>query len=198
MSIDLIDIIKQKNSAQFPLLEDTDLLGGMRVVADVAARSLIPLSYKKVGMFVWTVSTSQLWWLSSLPDSWTEFTGGGGGTSDRVIDTLITSTPTTVGMPVSLDGLGSLVAAVSTNLDPVYGLASVVALVGAPVSVVTSGVCEYGPAGLVPGAQVFLDVGGGVTQVPPVASISGRKIVSLGIARSASSILVRVELVAHT
>jgi len=198
MPIEIIDIIKQKNLADFPLVEDTDFLGGLQVVADVVARDAIPVSRRKIGMFVSTVSTGQLWRYVAAPNTWIEFTGGGGGSADRVTDVLITSVGTTVGMPVSLDVSGDLVVAVSTNLDPVYGLASAVALIGNPVTVVTSGVCEYGPAGLTPGSRVFLDVVGGVTQVPPDAGVTGRKVVSLGVARTASSILVRVELVAHT
>jgi hypothetical protein len=198
MPIEVIDIIKQKNLADFPLIEDTDLLGGLQVVEDVAARDAIPVSRRKIGMFVSTAATGQLWRYVAAPNTWIEFTGGGGGSADRVIDTLVTDVNTTVGMPVSLHTTGNLVAADAADLVPVYGLSSVAASIGDPVTVVTSGVCEYAPSGLTVGARLFLGVGGGVTETPPGVALPSQKIVSLGVARTASSILVRVELIAHT
>lgn len=70
MPIDVIDILKQKNSAIFPLVEDSDFLGGLRVVSDLAALSAIPSSYRKPGMIAVLRDTGDMYWLKSLPDTW--------------------------------------------------------------------------------------------------------------------------------
>jgi len=62
----------------FPFTEDTDNKGGLHVVADVTARDAIITSRKKVGMFAVTQTDNKLWQLTALPNTWTEFTGGGG------------------------------------------------------------------------------------------------------------------------
>lgn len=122
--------------------------------------------------------------------------GGGGG--NNLTDTLTSSIPTTVGLPMSLVA-GNLVAADAEAGQPqmVYGLATTVSPAG-PVEVVTSGVCSYGPGGLTPGQELYLAVGGGISSSPPGTGVPNRRIVSLGIARTANTILVRIQDVAIT
>lgn len=70
MPIFLIDKIKQKNALTFALLDDTDLDGGFRVVADATARDAVPADSRKEGMCVYSQSESTLWHLKSgLTDS---------------------------------------------------------------------------------------------------------------------------------
>jgi len=56
MPIYVISTIKQKGSAQFPIVEDSDLKGGFRVVADLPARNAIWTSLRSEGMRVHVIS----------------------------------------------------------------------------------------------------------------------------------------------
>lgn len=72
-------------TGDFYLLEDTDLRGGMRVVASIAARDAIPIQARKQGMLVRVVEGDKIsMW--ELPfgkpitnAGWTEASLGGGG-----------------------------------------------------------------------------------------------------------------------
>ena len=202
MAIRVIDIIKQKNDAIFPLVEDKDFLGGLRAFLTTAERNDLvnfPTTYRKLGMFVWTNDTAKLWRLSALPNTWTEFTGGGGGASDALTDTLALDTglSVTAGQPLSLNVAGDLVAAdagAGLNAE-VYGLAQVAAGPG-PVSttIVTSGVCNWAGPALTPGDVLYLAVGGGISASPPADS-PGNSIVRIGQARSTSTLLVRMQFI---
>lgn len=62
----------------FPIVRDTDLLGGFRVVATTVARDAIITANKVVGMFVFVQADSTLYRLASTgPDVWVAFTTGG-------------------------------------------------------------------------------------------------------------------------
>ena len=52
MPVVIIDTLKQKNNAIFPLIEDIDFLGGFRVEPDLTSRDSIPSTYRKAGMLV--------------------------------------------------------------------------------------------------------------------------------------------------
>jgi hypothetical protein len=52
----VVDTLKQKNGAKFPIVEDTDLLGGYRCVKVTKQRNDIPKSYRKIGMRVYVES----------------------------------------------------------------------------------------------------------------------------------------------
>ena len=110
-----------------------------------------------------------------------------------------------VGVPVALTfGPEGLVIAGSVAGQPhlVYGLVlSEKMEVGSmlrTVTVVTAGLCPYPPGGLVAGQELFLGPTGTISPTPPDPSIPGRAIVSLGIARSANTILVRIRHIATT
>lgn len=61
MPVTLIDILKPKNNQPFPLVEDVDLLGGFRVVADDSSRNAIGTQLKKHGMLVLVNTTKIIW-----------------------------------------------------------------------------------------------------------------------------------------
>jgi hypothetical protein len=56
MSIEVIDTLVPKNNGDFAVVEDTHLLGGWRVVPDVATRNAIPDLRRKSGMVVFVIS----------------------------------------------------------------------------------------------------------------------------------------------
>jgi hypothetical protein len=202
MSIYVIDTFKQKNSAKFPLVEDIDFLGGMRAFLTTAERNDLvnfPLTYRKIGMFVWTEDTAKLWRLSALPNTWTEFTGGGGGSSSALTDPLPLNTglSVTAGQPLALNASGNLVAAdaASGGNAEIFGFAQAAAGPGPAMStVVTSGICPYTGPALTPGTVLYLAVGGGISASPPADS-PGNMIVRVGLAETATSLLVRVQVV---
>lgn len=69
-------------SANLPyLLEDVYLRGGMRVVADVAARDKIAALARKPGMLVWCTAEQKMFQLGS-DKKWEEANLGGGGSDD--------------------------------------------------------------------------------------------------------------------
>lgn len=65
MPIFLIDTLKAKNSGTFALVEDSDLKGGFRAVADTAARDAIPAAKRSSGMLVYTVADAAFWVLGA-------------------------------------------------------------------------------------------------------------------------------------
>lgn len=77
MSILLIDKIKQKNSGEFPLVDDIDLYGGFRVVSTTTDRDSIPSGMLKEGMWVYCLDTSKVYTLLSGLSSWDEVSLGG-------------------------------------------------------------------------------------------------------------------------
>jgi len=208
MPINLIAQIKQKNSAVFPLVDDADLLAGFRVCVDEAARDAIPANYRRLGMFVWTDATQKLWRLSALPNTWTEFTGGT-SSGTQLTDAMVSDEAVNEGDPVALNPLTGRVYRsdaheIAGNRQEVWGLAtSSVLAAGQPISVVTSGVMAYTPGGLAPGDILYigvgLGIGGGFTNNPvPILATSGRRLTRIGQVRTASSILVRVQVIAQT
>jgi len=56
MPIFIISTLKQKGSAQFPIVEDADLKGGFRIVANLPARDAIWVSLRTEGMRVHVIS----------------------------------------------------------------------------------------------------------------------------------------------
>lgn len=200
MPIFVISTIKQKNYAIFPLIEDADLLGGFRSVPLQAnlTDATIPLSYRKEGMFVWTNDTGKLWRLNVDLASWTELAFGGGA-GDALVDTRPTSSNVTVGDPVSIDAAGSFLPALAGVGGPheVYGIALSTVVAPAPVDVVTSGVVTNPAWVLTPGAVYYLGLAGGVTSTPPdLEMVVGAALVRIGLARTSTSMLVRVQHIA--
>ena len=209
MPINLIAQIKQKNSAVFPLVDDADLLAGFRVCATEVLRDAIPANYRRLGMFVWTDDTQKLWRLSALPNTWTEFTGGT-SSGTQLLDTMVSDEAISEGDPVALNPLSGRVYRsdaheIAGTRQEVWGLAASSVLgAGLPIQVVTSGVMAYThPGGLTPGDILYIGVGagigGGFTNNPaPILATSGRRLTRLGQVRTASSILVRVQVIAQT
>lgn len=66
-------------------VDDTDVVGGMRVVADVAARSAIPGAQKKIGMIAYTQSDGATSVLTALPDTWSPLLSSAGVIDDSVV-----------------------------------------------------------------------------------------------------------------
>lgn len=71
-------------SASLPyLVEDIYVRGGMRVVADIAARDKIHVMARKTGMLVWCTSEQKMFQLAPGNKTWEEANlGGGGGSAD--------------------------------------------------------------------------------------------------------------------
>lgn len=82
MPVHLIDILKPKNNGSFPVAEDTDLLGGWRVVGNLTARDAIPAARRKEGMWVAVISESKIYSLVGGVENtnWQEVVFGGGPT----------------------------------------------------------------------------------------------------------------------
>ena len=170
MPVVVIDTIKQKNNAIFPIIEDTDLLGGYRAKDTEALRDAIPLTYRKTGMLVWTNDSSKLWQLTAL-NTWVEIIfGGGGGTSDV---TLTGAGGIAVGDVACIDSSASLqvkpalASAVSTPTE-----ASVAGVYVGVNKVRTTGLASMHAEALIvttPGQALYLSttVGGRVTNVLP-------------------------------
>lgn len=65
MPIQVATFLIPKNGANWFVLEDTYLRGGMRVAIDATARDALHPSCKKVGMFVLTQNDNRLWQLQA-------------------------------------------------------------------------------------------------------------------------------------
>jgi hypothetical protein len=199
MAINLIDIIKQKNGAVFPLYEDIDGLGGFKTVADTTARNAIDAVYRKEGMFVWTIADAKLWRLNAGLSTWTEFTGGGGAATAITDATLTAAENIFAQDPVALNASGGLIRAnaeVSTNQE-VYGICTTSASAGNLVPVILSGIWTYTSAFAVP-SVVYLGVGGGATGTPPNPSVAGRRITRLGQVRTTTTMFVQIQVIGST
>ena len=206
MPIYVIDTIQQQGVGNFPLIIDEDLQGGFRVVADTTARDNIATPFRSEGMFVFTTSTGQLWYLTGpvTGNAWVEWTSGGGASS-ALTDTLSAGEDIAAGDPVAINTSG-----VAYNADAkegagfrqeVHGLAISDALSGSAVQVTTYGVLPYvGAVALpAPGTPLYLGRGTGVLGswvVTPDTSTPLSRITRLGQVRTSNSILVRVQLIA--
>lgn len=71
MAVTVIDTIKPKNDGDFPVLEDVDLQGGFRVVADATERDAIPVERRKEGMLVYQLDEKKYYKLTTVGD-WEE------------------------------------------------------------------------------------------------------------------------------
>jgi hypothetical protein len=85
MPIYLIDKIKAKNAGNFPMVDDIDLFGGWRVVADTTARDAIPTEKRAEGMRVKVLSEDKTYELKGgiTNSDWEE--AGGGVPSEGVV-----------------------------------------------------------------------------------------------------------------
>lgn len=70
MSIDIISELKPKNNAEFALLDDQYLRGGVRVCADLTTRNAIPVDKRKYGMKVFVQATDLTYKLQSDLVTW--------------------------------------------------------------------------------------------------------------------------------
>lgn len=80
MPINLTSFLQPANSNTFPLVEDKFVKGGMRVVADIAARDAIPANNRKAGMIIVTQDTLKMWQLAADLTAWTDFLATVGNT----------------------------------------------------------------------------------------------------------------------
>lgn len=71
MAVTVIDTIKPKNDGDFPVLEDVDLQGGFRTVADATERDAIPPERRKEGMLVYQLDEEKYYKLTAVGD-WEE------------------------------------------------------------------------------------------------------------------------------
>jgi len=101
MPIGLTDLLSPLGS--FPLVEDKDVKGGFRAVANIAARNAIPSTSRKAGMLVWAEAEGSMWQLAGDLTTWNEFSSGGGsltpggdlsGTSTSQVVSKIQGVPT--------------------------------------------------------------------------------------------------------
>jgi hypothetical protein len=100
MPIRILDTLKPQNDADFPVVEDTDMSGGFRVVADTAERDAIPAARKKVGMVVRIGNTNNHYsWDGAAWVAW-EPAGSGGGTGDGHFVVVATDPATDIASPV--------------------------------------------------------------------------------------------------
>lgn len=72
MAIRVIDTIKPKNDADFAIVEDINLKGGLSVVANATARDAITTNHRKAGMIVVTQDDAKVWQLDAGLTTWTE------------------------------------------------------------------------------------------------------------------------------
>ena len=87
MPIDLLTTLQRKNAGDFPLLGNTDVLGGWMTVADNTARDAIASTIRQEGMHVWSVGAGALYRLGGDLATWAAVSlGGGGATLDQAYD----------------------------------------------------------------------------------------------------------------
>ena len=72
MPVVLIDTLKPKNNQPFPIVEDTDFLGGFRVVKANVDRDAIGPKLKKHGMFCYVSDSKMVWSWDAPSVSWVE------------------------------------------------------------------------------------------------------------------------------
>ena len=80
MAVRVQDTIKSKNDADFPVVDASDVKGGHQQVADHAARDAITAAHRSAGMYATTQNDGKVWRLENDLVTWTEASGGGGGT----------------------------------------------------------------------------------------------------------------------
>ncbi len=61
MAVEVISTLKQKNGAAFPIVENSDIKGGIRVVADSTAADAISLHLQEVNLAVFRLDTGKLY-----------------------------------------------------------------------------------------------------------------------------------------
>lgn len=152
------------------------------------------------GFMIFDTDVGQpIWWDGAVWVTW-----GAPGTTTTVYDTLLAGGAFLAGDPVSLDAAGDLVLAdanAGSGTQEVYGLAITNGVLGNPATVVTYGVAPYAPGGLTVQDVLLLELGGGLRNTPPdpaFLAVPFRRIVRIGQARTASSILVRVQVIGDT
>ncbi len=64
------DTIRPKNGADFAVVEEADVKGGYRSVADTAARDAITVPHRTAGMLVKTLDTGNTWSLEGDLTTW--------------------------------------------------------------------------------------------------------------------------------
>jgi hypothetical protein len=79
MPVTTIAKIKQQNASAFSILDDIDLNGGFRVVANIAARDAIASDFRKEGMYV-KIQGGSLYELDTDLTTWVEVTFSSGTT----------------------------------------------------------------------------------------------------------------------
>lgn len=79
MAVLIIDKLKQKNDADFAIVDSSDVQGGHHEVADNTARDALPASLRTHGMMVFVQSSGLTYVLGADLTTWTEFTSGGAG-----------------------------------------------------------------------------------------------------------------------
>ena len=70
MAVTVISKIKQKNAADFAIIDDIDINGGLRVVATTTDRDNIPESRRKEGMLVKVISDGETYELQNDMITW--------------------------------------------------------------------------------------------------------------------------------
>lgn len=96
MAVTVISKIKQKNAADFAIVDDIDINGGLRVVDTISDRDNIPESRRKGGMLVKVVSDGETYELQNDLITWLVWAPGTAAPEILIYPTqaaLLVSTP---------------------------------------------------------------------------------------------------------
>lgn len=74
MPVQVASTLIPRNSATWPVVEDTYFKGGFRVCLDTTVRDAINSASRKQGMLVATLADSKIWQMEADLLTWTEFT----------------------------------------------------------------------------------------------------------------------------
>lgn len=96
MAVTVISKIKQKNAADFAIVDDIDINGGLRVVDTILARDNIPESRRKIGMLVKVIADGETYELQGDMSTWLLWAPGAAAPEVLIYPTqagLLASTP---------------------------------------------------------------------------------------------------------
>jgi len=84
MPLELDQEIIRRNDANFVLLDDRNITGGLHTVSTVAQRDAILSNLRKAGMLCWVQSVATMYQLQVDLVTWSVFSSGGGGGGSQV------------------------------------------------------------------------------------------------------------------
>jgi len=192
MPVTIIAKIKPLNNGSFPVVEDVDIEGGFRTVADATARDAIPSLRRKEGMHVYLTGTNQTYRLgpSLMNADWQLVSSS----SSSVGVFFNCSMAENIGDAVYISGDDNVRQARSDSslTMPVVGV--IFDKPSATTCWVTSAGQVDGYAGLVAGTRYYLSdtVAGALTDTP--GNVPGDIIQKVGIGKSGSSLFIQIDM----